>query len=873
MTTTVAQLAVEIGANTAGLTRGLNDAQRQIGGVMSGMGRQLAGIAGALGATSLGQQIVGTAIAWEDAFANVVKTVDATPEQLDSLEAKLREMATSDIVGGLANAHMQLANIASLGGQLGVSTDALDEFTTTIAGMTVATNLSAEEAANFAARFSNVAGLDVATDIGKLGDTVVTLGNNLATSESEVAAFGLRLASLANQGFDPAEVLAYGGALSSLGVTAELGSTNLIKSVNDMIGAVSEGGEELDIMAEIAGMTSDEFAALAGQDTEKAFNNLIVGLRGLDSASRLERFRELGITGIEQQRVLNSLADGYDTLGLALTLAGEGWEENGALMEEAMRKAETTQGGLNRLQNAVTNLGVEIGMRVLPGLGEMVGGLTKVVQGNFGGGLREIATGFAQIIENVTGIEMTTGIDAFFTAMDRLPEVLDKLGISDNIKAGLDAIGRIPEILDKLGVTDNIQAGLDALARIPEIINLMNIPEKFATVVETLGMIPVILDKLGVGENIQAGLDALARIPELISLLPNAGDKIRGMFVDLITDLGSIANNVTRWADANSGLALGLGGLAIALYLNQGLIASLPALLAGTRIGMILTAAAAGIANAAMVAWNVVVGIGSGLVATLTGALTGAMGAAAALGGTMLLQVGAIIAVGLAIAGVIRQLKIFNDEVTSSRDRAAEIVQDEIAAGNLTREELEQRSFDAISSNFGGGVLGDVTARLFYTNVADALQGDAEFTVPQPIPIENLISMPTAEDIQTEFGGEMRENAQRAIEQAFLAGDFETVQMLTPIANELELDMAQIQSDLQSQIGSQPFDVTVTANMSVVPGSINMSGISVPMSTAPINVTLNTYGTNPRQTADSLEKAARDRGRGGTGRIISPVIQ
>lgn len=704
--TTVARLAVDIGANTGDLDRGLQRSDQRLANFGRNVGRVATAIGGSM--LGIGTWATYTAIEWESAFADIEKTVSGTDSELATLGETLRDMASSGTTGALADAHTTLAAIAATAGQLGIATDDIAGFTETIAAMTVATNLTADEAANFAARFANVVGLDVAQDMQRLGDTIVTLGNNMATTEADITSFAGRMSALATFGFDPQNILAYGAAMSSLGLTAELGSTNFVKSVSDMVTAVSMGGDDLKTFAEVAGMTADEFSELANSNPEEAMNAFIEGLAGMDASEQLATLNDLNITGTEQQRVLMTLAEGYDTVSGALTLAEEGWAGNNALMTEAAAKADTTQGNINQLRNSLNDLGITIGDKALPGVNKMVDGLQSIVDGNFGAGLAEIATGITQIVDGFTGQDFTAGINSFLAAMNMLPQVSTAV----------------------IGLTE-ANAGL------------------------------------GLG---------------LIALTPYIGSMTTAL-------MGKVA-------------ALGLSTTAV-----------------------------------------------SGLAASM---------AAAA---------GPIIAVGAAIAGVVYQLGQFNEQVGQPKEAAAEIVQREMISGNLTREELDQRSFDALSANFGGGVFGDVIARTFYSNVSDALQGDAVYIEPVPIPAENLVSMPTAEDIQSEFGAEMRDNAQRAIENAFAEGDFATVQMLTPIANELEIDIAQIQADLQAEIGAQPFNVTVTANMSVMPGAVNMSTMNVPMSTGnPVNVTLNTYGTNPRQTADQLETAAGDRGRGGTGR-------
>jgi tRNA G46 methylase TrmB len=137
------------------------------------------------------------AFTFEDAFANVTKTVDGTSEQLNGLKHNIIEMSKTMPISTEA-----LANIMALGGQLGIQTDNLEKFTDTIAKVSVATNMSSEESATMFAQFSNITNMSQA-DIDKMASTIVYLGNNFATTEKDVINMAMNLAAAGEQaGFD-----------------------------------------------------------------------------------------------------------------------------------------------------------------------------------------------------------------------------------------------------------------------------------------------------------------------------------------------------------------------------------------------------------------------------------------------------------------------------------------------------------------------------------------------------------------------------------------------------------------------------------------------------------------------------------------------
>lgn len=64
-------------------------------------------------------------------------------------------------------------------------------FTRVMIDMGNSTNLTAEEAATSLAKFTNITGLSN-SQVGRLGATVVDLGNNMATTERDIVEMGLR---------------------------------------------------------------------------------------------------------------------------------------------------------------------------------------------------------------------------------------------------------------------------------------------------------------------------------------------------------------------------------------------------------------------------------------------------------------------------------------------------------------------------------------------------------------------------------------------------------------------------------------------------------------------------------------------------------
>ena len=373
------------------------------------------------------------AIDFEDNFANVKKTVDGTPEQLEKIRQEIIDMTTVGINGhsAIPETTAELTELAAAGGQLGITTDNIVDFTEVMAQMGSATNLVGEEGAATLARFQNVMGVGQ-NEIRNIGSAIVDLGNHSATTESEIAAMALRMGKYGSSvRMSAADVLGYSAALSSLGIEAQMGGSAIGRTWLSIETAVASGGEGLTKFAKYSGKSAEEFKKQWNTDSSGAFNGL---LKGLQSAENLTlALDDLGINNTQDIQAMMALVNGYDLVTESVNRSNTAYKENTALQEEFDRKAETTASQLSVTKNNIVEAARSIGETMLPSIKD-----ASTTVANFAKGLSQMDDEQKRAVVNTGATVIALG-------------ALSKVGVGV-IKGAGDFVEGLGVISDKLPI-------------------------------------------------------------------------------------------------------------------------------------------------------------------------------------------------------------------------------------------------------------------------------------------------------------------------------------------------------------------------------------------------------------------------------------
>ena len=360
---------------------------------------------------------------FESAMTGVAKTTDLTDEELADMSDAIKAMSTE-----IPASTTEIAAVAEAAGQLGIQKDALLDFTRVMTMLGTATNMTAEDAATALARFANITGMS-ADNYDRLGAVIVDLGNNFATTESEITQMGTRLASGGKlAGLTEPQIMALAAAMSSVGIEAEAGGTAMTQTLNAIEKAVASGEDTLQSFADVAGMSADEFEQKWNTDALSALTAFIRGLGNLDERgeSTVLVLEDLGLKGIRQSNMLKSLALAADEMDSAVQTANTAWDENIALTNEANKRYATTQSKLDMMQNAYNNLKVAVGDAFTPALRDLYDAGTDAL--NVAGEYIQNNPALVKGVATFTGV--VGGATAALTAYAAISKVIKALDMA-----------------------------------------------------------------------------------------------------------------------------------------------------------------------------------------------------------------------------------------------------------------------------------------------------------------------------------------------------------------------------------------------------------------------------------------------------------
>jgi TP901 family phage tail tape measure protein len=297
---------------------------------------------------------------FERAFADVIRTTGLAGDEVED-EAKRLRASLIDISQELPIAFGDVAEIATLAGQLNIANESIGNFTENVAKFASTTDVTVEAAATAFGRLDQlVEGVNGQFD--KLGSSILAVGVNAVATESDIIAIATQIASVANiAGFSASELIGFSSALASVGTRPELARGTFTRLFTEIQQSVAEGGDQLNAFANVAGQSVEQFTAAwgAGSGAEQ----VLAILRGLQAEGKSadQALAQLGITSVRDVPTLLKLAQSVEEVDKQIRIANLGFAEGTELNEQYNVITSTLSEKVAVLRNNLAALGAAFG--------------------------------------------------------------------------------------------------------------------------------------------------------------------------------------------------------------------------------------------------------------------------------------------------------------------------------------------------------------------------------------------------------------------------------------------------------------------------------------------------------------------------------
>lgn len=323
-------------------------------------GRMLMATGVAYGLVRAIQAPVRSAIAFEEAMADVMKVVDFdTPDGFQQMSDDIMEMSRR-----LPMAATDIAQIVAAAGQSGMVGSELLEFAEMAAQVGIAFDITADHAGSSLASIKTALGLTVG-ETRALADAMNYLSNTSASAAPDLVEFMTAVGSAGAQyGFTAEQTVAIGSAMMASGFGADVAATSFRNMGRALARGESATGRQVAAF-ESLGLSAEDVAKRLQEDAVGTMTDVIERLRELPDHVRASAMSDL--FG-DEARALTPLITNAALLENALSSVSQQANFLGSSQAEYEVRAQTTSNAMQLFRNQVDALSISIGSALLPAL-------------------------------------------------------------------------------------------------------------------------------------------------------------------------------------------------------------------------------------------------------------------------------------------------------------------------------------------------------------------------------------------------------------------------------------------------------------------------------------------------------------------------
>lgn len=332
---------------------------------------------GAAGAVAGVAFPVKLAVEFESAMADVKKVVDFdTPKQFREMEQDILRLTRTIPMAGA-----ELAKITASGGQLGVARKDLPKFTETIAKMSVAFDMAADQAGDSMAKLANVYQIPI-DQIGKLGDAVNHLSNSSPAKAGDIINTLGRVGGVAKQfGLTEIQTTSLSNAFISLGKTPEIAGTAINGMLTKLMTADKQGAKFQKALKNM-GVESKDLKKSIKENGEQALMDFLKQVGKLPKENQMGALVDL--FGLEYADDVAVLVSGLETYKRSIDELKKTSKDGkpafvGSMDKEFAARSATTANNWQTFKNSLTEIGITAGSVLLPALNQLMTAIRPII--------------------------------------------------------------------------------------------------------------------------------------------------------------------------------------------------------------------------------------------------------------------------------------------------------------------------------------------------------------------------------------------------------------------------------------------------------------------------------------------------------------
>ena len=393
------------------------------------------------------------AVEFESAMADVKKVVDFdTPKQFKEMEQDILRLTRTIPMAGT-----ELAKITASGGQLGVARKDLPKFTETIAKMSVAFDMAADQAGDSMAKLANVYQIPI-DQISKLGDAVNHLSNSSPAKAGDIINTLGRVGGVAKQfGLTEIQTTSLSNAFISLGKTPEIAGTAINGMLTKLMTADKQGAKFQQALKNM-GMESKDLKKAIKENGEQALMDFLKQVGKLPKENQMGALVDL--FGLEYADDVAVLVGGLETYKKSIDELKKTSKDGkpafiGSMDKEFSARSATTANNWQIFKNSLTEIGITAGSVLLPALNQLMTTIRPIINSfaDWASKNPEVVSAFVHLAAGFAALKVGGLMFRFvgnelsgFMVSFRLAKALlgvDWLATVIRFKSGIGALARI----------------------------------------------------------------------------------------------------------------------------------------------------------------------------------------------------------------------------------------------------------------------------------------------------------------------------------------------------------------------------------------------------------------------------------------------